>query len=78
MRFDDTNPAKEDIEYVESIKEDVTWLMSPSGAETEAPWDGPVRHTSDYFELIYDAALYLVNQVDYISFDVPWHSSGHP
>ena len=39
LRFDDTNPAKEDIEYVESIKEDVRWL----GFE----WDGEICYSSD-------------------------------
>ena len=41
LRFDDTNPAKEDVEYVESIKEDVHWL----GFE----WHGEVKYSSDYF-----------------------------
>src|SRR5262249_1130310 len=44
LRFDDTNPAKEDIEYVEAIKEDVRWL----GFE----WDER-RHARDYFEVFY-------------------------
>jgi len=44
LRFDDTNPGKEDVEYVEAIKEDVRWL----GFE----WD-ELRHASDYFEVFY-------------------------
>jgi glutaminyl-tRNA synthetase len=44
LRFDDTNPAKEDPEYVEAIKEDVRWL----GFE----W-AELRHASDYFEVFY-------------------------
>ena len=51
LRFDDTNPAKEDIEYVEAIKADVRWL----GFE----WD-VLRHASDYFEVFYLCAEKLV------------------
>ncbi len=51
LRFDDTNPAKEDPEYVEAIKEDVRWL----GFE----WHD-LRHASDYFEVLYLAARKLV------------------
>ena len=54
LRFDDTNPEKEDIEYVDSIKEDVKWL----GFE----WDGDVRYTSDYFQQLYDWAVYLIKE----------------
>src|SRR3954464_923141 len=42
LRMDDTNPVKEDAEYIEAIKEDVRWL----GFE----WAGPVYHASEYFE----------------------------
>ena len=51
LRFDDTNPAKEDIEYVESIKADVQWL----GFE----WD-VLRHASDYFAVFYLCAEKLI------------------
>ena len=51
LRFDDTNPAKEDVEYVESIKADVQWL----GFE----WD-VLRHASDYFEVFYRCAEKLI------------------
>ena len=51
LRFDDTNPAKEDPEYVQAIKEDVRWL----GFE----W-AELRHASDYFEVFYQSALKLV------------------
>jgi glutaminyl-tRNA synthetase len=51
LRFDDTNPAKEDPEYVEAIKEDVRWL----GFE----W-AELRHASDYFEVFYRGALKLI------------------
>ena len=65
LRFDDTNPAKEDIEYVESIKEDVRWL----GFE----WDGEICYSSDYFDLLYEYALELINKglayVDELSAD---------
>ena len=53
LRFDDTNPEKEDIEYVESIKEDVNWL----GFQ----WENEPRFTSDYFDQLYEWALKLVN-----------------
>ncbi|MHB8073517.1 glutamine--tRNA ligase/YqeY domain fusion protein [Desulfosporosinus fructosivorans] len=51
LRFDDTNPAKEDTEYVESIKEDVSWL----GYE----WDG-LFFASNYFEEMYNRAVVLI------------------
>jgi len=54
LRFDDTNPAKEDVEYVESIKEDVLWL----GFE----WYGEVKYSSDYFEKYYEYAVELVKK----------------
>ena len=51
LRFDDTNPVKEDVEYVDSIEEDVRWL----GFE----WTG-LHFASDYFEQLYDYAVYLI------------------
>jgi glutaminyl-tRNA synthetase len=51
LRFDDTNPGKEDIEYVEAIKDDVRWL----GFD----WD-ELRHASDYFEVLYRCGLKLI------------------
>lgn len=54
LRFDDTNPLKENIEYVESIQKDVRWL----GFE----WDGDVLYASDYFEQLYQFALELIQQ----------------
>jgi glutaminyl-tRNA synthetase len=53
LRFDDTNPSKEDVEYVESIKEDVRWL----GFD----WEGREYYASDYFEQLYQFALQLIN-----------------
>jgi glutaminyl-tRNA synthetase len=53
LRFDDTNPVKEDTEYVESIKADVAWL----GFE----WDG-LFFASDYFEEMYNRALVLIRK----------------
>jgi glutaminyl-tRNA synthetase len=53
LRFDDTNPEKEDIEYVNSIIEDVKWL----GFE----WSG-LYHASDYFQQLYDYAVDLIKQ----------------
>ena len=46
LRFDDTNPVKEDIEYVESIKEDIKWL----GFD----WEDRLYYASDYFDRLYD------------------------
>ncbi|WP_158138113.1 glutamine--tRNA ligase [Vibrio metschnikovii] len=54
LRFDDTNPEKEDLEYVESIKKDVNWL----GFE----WSGHVRYSSDYFDQLYLYAVELINK----------------
>ena len=51
LRFDDTNPAKEDPEYVEAIKDDVHWLGFDYAE---------LRHASDYFEVFYRSALKLV------------------
>ena len=53
LRFDDTNPAKEDVEYVDSIMDDVRWL----GFE----WDG-LFYASDYFETIYQYAEQLIEK----------------
>lgn len=54
LRFDDTNPTKENIDFVESIKKDVQWL----GFE----WDGPVRYASNYFEDLYKYAVELISK----------------
>lgn len=53
LRFDDTNPVKEDVEYVESIKEDVRWL----GFQ----WDN-LYFASDYFDEMYDRAVLLIKK----------------
>ena len=52
LRFDDTNPSKEDVEYVESIKEDVRWL----GFD----WSDRLFYASDYFEQLYQYAVQLI------------------
>jgi glutaminyl-tRNA synthetase len=52
LRFDDTNPGKEDVEYVESIIEDVRWL----GFD----WDDRLFYASDYFEQLYQYAVQLI------------------
>ena len=52
LRFDDTNPVKEDTEYVDSIMEDVKWL----GFD----WNGEVRYASDYFDTLYQCAVELI------------------
>jgi glutaminyl-tRNA synthetase len=65
MRFDDTNPLKESMEYVESIKTDVRWL----GFD----WGDRLRHSSDYFDQLYDYAVQLIKMgkayVDSLSAD---------
>lgn len=64
LRFDDTNPEKENIEYMESIERDVRWLGFT--------WSG-LYHASDYFEQLYDYAVQLIQQgqayVDSLSAD---------
>jgi glutaminyl-tRNA synthetase len=52
LRFDDTNPEKEEQEYIDAIMEDVRWL----GAQ----WDGRLFHASDYFEQLYEWAEQLI------------------
>ena len=54
LRFDDTNPTKEDNEYVEAIEEDVKWL----GFD----WEGEVRFASSYFDTFYDVAVKLIKE----------------
>ncbi|GKX36626.1 glutamine--tRNA ligase [Pectobacterium odoriferum] len=54
LRFDDTNPVKEDIEYVESIKRDVEWLGFS--------WSGDVRYSSDYFDQLHAYAVELIGK----------------
>ncbi|MDA8139361.1 MAG: glutamine--tRNA ligase/YqeY domain fusion protein [Desulfobacteraceae bacterium] len=65
LRFDDTNPVKEDVEYVESIKEDVRWL----GFD----WEAREYYASDYFEQLYHLAIRLIKDgkayVDSLSAD---------
>lgn len=52
LRFDDTNPTKEDVEYVDSIMEDVRWLGFN--------WEGEPRFASDYFDQLYEWAVKLI------------------
>jgi len=54
LRFDDTNPTKEEVEYVESIQEDIHWL----GFD----WDDRLYYASDYFEQLYDFAVQLIKK----------------
>jgi glutaminyl-tRNA synthetase len=84
MRFDDTNPEKEDREYANAILDDVRWLITgdtDTGTlsdnhtkdKTKGPWNGSVRYTSDYFDILYKGAEYLIEQgkayVDSLSAD---------
>lgn len=54
LRFDDTNPAKEEVEYVESIENDVRWLGFS--------WNGEPRYSSNYFDQLYGYALELIRK----------------
>ncbi|MBE9478817.1 MAG: glutamine--tRNA ligase, partial [Chloroflexi bacterium] len=54
LRFDDTNPAKEEVEYVESMKEDIRWL----GYD----WGDRLFYASDYFERLYEYAVLLIRR----------------
>ena len=54
LRMDDTNPVKEDVEYVDAIKEDIHWM----GFD----WEGDVRYASDYFEKMYEYAVLMIEK----------------
>ena len=54
LRFDDTNPVKEEVEYVESIKQDIRWL----GVD----WEDRIYYASDYFERLYEYAVTLIKK----------------
>jgi glutaminyl-tRNA synthetase len=61
LRFDDTNPEKEKIDYVNSIKQDVSWLGFK--------WNDDVRYSSDYFELLHGFAVELIGKgLAYVDF----------
>ncbi len=74
LRFDDTNPAKEETEYVDSIMEDVKWL----GFD----WDDRLYYASDYFDKLYDFAVELIKRgkayVDFQSQEVISEQRGTP
>jgi glutaminyl-tRNA synthetase len=54
LRFDDTNPAKEDQEFIDAIQADVKWL--------DVGWDGDVKYASDNFEKLYEWAEHLIGE----------------
>ncbi len=56
LRFDDTNPAKEDQLYVDAIKHDVSWLGFK--------WAGEIKYASSYFQQLYEWALHLIREGD--------------
>src|SRR5438034_10837613 len=56
LRFDDTNPTKEDVEYVQSMEADVRWLGFK--------WEGAAKYASDYFEMLYEYAVHLIRNGD--------------
>lgn len=64
LRFDDTNPEKEDIDYVNSIQEDVKWLGFN--------WDGDICYSSNYFDKLYEYAIELIQKgLAYVCFLTP-------
>ncbi len=63
LRFDDTNPEKEETEYVDSIREDIKWL----GFE----WEPPEHYASDYFEDLYQMAIKLIKKGSAYVDDLP-------
>jgi glutaminyl-tRNA synthetase len=69
MRLDDTNPTKEDVEYVNSILEDVQWIQqglydTSTEHGQDFPWENEVKKTSDYFDTIYECAVALIQTGD--------------
>lgn len=52
LRFDDTNPVKENVEYIEAIKDDIQWLGFN--------WNGDIHYSSDYFDQLYKYAIELI------------------
>ncbi len=54
LRFDDTNPVTEDVEYVDSIREDIQWLGFN--------WEGEAHYASDYFDRLYEWAVMLIKK----------------
>ena len=74
LRFDDTNPTKEETEYVDSIMEDVRWL----GFD----WDDRLFYASDYFDKLYDFAVTLIKEgkayVDFQSQEIISEQKGVP
>ena len=54
LRFDDTNPEKESQEYIDAIKDDITWL----GFQ----WAGDIHYASDYFDQLHDWAVHLIKE----------------
>ena len=54
LRFDDTNPLKEDIEFVNSIKKDVSWLGFN--------WNKEIKFSSSYFDIFYQSAIELIKK----------------
>ena len=64
LRFDDTNPEKEDIDFVNSIQEDVKWLGFK--------WDGEIQYSSNYFDQLYGYAVELIEKgLAYVCFLSP-------
>jgi len=64
LRFDDTNPEKEDVEYVDSIKEDIRWL----GFD----WEDREYYASDYFGRLYEFAVDLIERrLAYVETSLP-------
>ena len=64
LRFDDTNPSKEDIEFIDSIKKDINWLGFN--------WEKPVKYSSNYFDRFFNYAIELIEKgLAYVCFLSP-------
>ena len=64
LRFDDTNPSKEDIEFVDSIKKDINWLGFN--------WEQPEKYSSNYFDRFFNYAIELIEKgLAYVCFLSP-------
>ena len=70
LRFDDTNPTKEKTEFVEAITEDIKWL----GAD----WEGRLFFASDYFDQMYEYAVFLIKKGKAFVCDLSAPFQAHP
>ena len=62
LRFDDTNPSKEEQEYVDSIQEDIRWL--------DFDWGEHLHFASDYFDQLHEWAVHLIREMEWVMFSM--------